>query len=220
MNQFSSASEHEEDDRSSENELRDDDSFLAVAVVAMASSRHYIRRDPQPMLNSRLTDNEFIRWPDYTEVQPLIEEHSYKYRPWFDNCIGIIDGTHVPFVPREDNSEAWVNRKGVHSQNVLAACSFNMKFTYMLAGYEGSCHDAIMLEEAIAFHGFPIPPHDGVPIGGHVDVNADVVLADGADDAGLSTGRQQDASTRGAMNQLREVLADEMWDRYQRFPWY
>jgi hypothetical protein len=28
----------------------------------------------------------------------------------------------------------------------------------MLAGYEGSCHDARMLDEAIAFHGFPIPP--------------------------------------------------------------
>ena len=58
----------------------------------------------------------------------------------------------------EDNSKAWINRKGANSQNVLAACSFDMKFTYMLAGYEGSCHDARMLEEAIAFHGFPIPP--------------------------------------------------------------
>ena len=28
--------------------------------------------------------DEFIRPPDYTAVQPLIEEHSYKYRPWFD----------------------------------------------------------------------------------------------------------------------------------------
>ncbi|GMN67048.1 hypothetical protein TIFTF001_036110 [Ficus carica] len=59
--------------------------------------------------------------------------------------------------------------------------------------------------------------------GRHVDVNADVVLADGAngaDDAGPSIGSQQDASTSGAMNQRREVLADEMWDIYQRFPLY
>ena len=59
-----------------------------------------------------------------------------------------------------------------------------------------------------------------VPVGGHVDVNVDVMLADGADDAGPSTGRQQDASRRGVMNQLREVLADDMWDRYRRFPLY
>ncbi|GMN46272.1 hypothetical protein TIFTF001_015458 [Ficus carica] len=138
--------------------------------------------------------DEFIRPPDYNEVQPLIDEHSYKYRPWFDN--------------------------------VLATCSFNMKFTYMLASYEGSCNDARMLEEAITFHGFPIPPPginnypmekqvmipvtcaivhnfvrmvqvgdpifgeyaaDGVLVVGHVDVNADVMLADGIDDAGPST---------------------------------
>ena len=28
--------------------------------------------------------DEFIRPPDYTSVQPLIQEHGYKYRPWFD----------------------------------------------------------------------------------------------------------------------------------------
>ena len=28
--------------------------------------------------------DEFIRPPDYTAVQPLIQEHGYKYRPWFD----------------------------------------------------------------------------------------------------------------------------------------
>ena len=72
-------------------------------------------------------------------------------------CIGSIDGTHIPCVPLRENSDAWYNRKGFHSQNVLAACSFDMRFTYMLAGYEGSCHEAGMLEEVIAFHDFPIP---------------------------------------------------------------
>ena len=41
---------------------------------------------------------------------------------------------------------------------------------------------------------------DGVHVGGHVDVNADYILADGIDDIGPSTGRHQDASRRGAMN--------------------
>ncbi|GMN28269.1 hypothetical protein TIFTF001_046216 [Ficus carica] len=101
----------------------------------------------------------------------------------------------------------------------LINCTSHLFIRYeiykMLASYEGSCHDARMLEEAIAFHGFPIPPPSG-----HVDVNADVELPDGADDAGLSIGSQQDALTSGAMNQRREVLADEMWDIYQQFPWY
>ncbi|GMN69497.1 hypothetical protein TIFTF001_038546 [Ficus carica] len=73
-------------------------------------------------------------------------------------CIGAIDGTHVPCVPIRENADTWINRKGHHSQNILAACSFDMRFTYMLARYEGSCHNARMLEETIAFYGFPIPP--------------------------------------------------------------
>ena len=59
-----------------------------------------------------------------------------------------------------------------------------------------------------------------MPVGGHVDVNANYILADEINDTGLSKGRQQDASRRGAMNQLRDVLADDMWDRYHQNPWY
>ncbi|GMN43694.1 hypothetical protein TIFTF001_012887 [Ficus carica] len=152
--------------------------------------------------------DEFIRPPDYTTVQSLIIEHEGKYRPC---CIGAIDGTHVPCVPRRENADGWINRKGFHSQNILAACSFDMKFTYMLAGYEGSCHDARMLDEAIAYHGFPIPPP-----GRSDDVNDDYVLDEGIDDTGPSTGTDQ----HGSMNQLRERMADAMWERYQSYPWY
>ncbi|GMN31825.1 hypothetical protein TIFTF001_046550 [Ficus carica] len=53
--------------------------------------------------------DEFIRTPDYTSVQPLIQEHGYKYRPWFDGCIGAIDGTHIPCVPPSENADAWIN---------------------------------------------------------------------------------------------------------------
>ena len=51
---------------------------------------------------------------------------------------------------------------------------------------------------------------DGVPVGGHVDVNVDVELPKGADDAGPSIRSQQDASTQYVMNQRREVMADKM----------
>ncbi|GMN58186.1 hypothetical protein TIFTF001_027275 [Ficus carica] len=65
---------------------------------------------------------------------------------------------YVPAFGRDNFPLVLYSVAGYHSQNVLAACLFDMKFTYMLAGYEGSCHDARMLEEAIAFHGFPKPP--------------------------------------------------------------
>ncbi|GMN57698.1 hypothetical protein TIFTF001_026800 [Ficus carica] len=48
------------------------------------------------------------------------------------------------------------------------------------------------------------------------DVNEDYVLDEGIDDTGPSTGTDQ----HGSMNQLRERMADAMWERYQSYPWY
>ena len=36
------------------------------------------------------------------------------------------------------------------TQNVLAAISFDLKFTYVLAGWEGSAHDSCVLNDAFA----------------------------------------------------------------------
>ena len=43
-------------------------------------------------------------------------------------------------------------------QNVLAAISFDLKFIYVLAGWEGSAHDSHVLNDAFARPGgFSIP---------------------------------------------------------------
>ena len=41
-------------------------------------------------------------------------------------------------------------RKDGTTQNVLAAISFDLKFTYVLAGWEGSAHDSRVLNDAFA----------------------------------------------------------------------
>ena len=61
---------------------------------------------------------------------------------------------------------------------------------------------------------------DCVTVSGTVDVNADYVLNDGIDGEGPSTGPQQHDSSREAMNQIRDHIADDMWERYQASPWY
>ena len=49
-------------------------------------------------------------------------------------------------------------RKDGTTQNVLAAISFDLKFTYVLAGCEGSTHDSRVLNDAFARPGgFSIP---------------------------------------------------------------
>ena len=49
-------------------------------------------------------------------------------------------------------------RKDETMQNVLAAISFDLKFTYVLAGWEDSAHDSCVLNDAFARPGgFSIP---------------------------------------------------------------
>jgi hypothetical protein len=50
-------------------------------------------------------------------------------------------------------------RHGYTSQNVLAICDFDMRFTFVVAGWAGSAHDTRILKHALAtFASFPVPP--------------------------------------------------------------
>ena len=67
-----------------------------------------------------------------------------KFMPYFKDCIGAIDGTHIPVTPPASEFIPFSNRKGYTSQNVLAACNFNMEFIYLLVGAEGSMADGAL----------------------------------------------------------------------------
>jgi hypothetical protein len=61
------------------------------------------------------------------------------------DCIGAIDGTHVlARVPRNQRV-AFLGRKHTTTQNILAVVDFDLRYTYVLAGWEGSAHDALTL---------------------------------------------------------------------------
>lgn len=78
------------------------------------------------------------------------------YWPYFENCIGAIDGTHIPVTVNEDEAAPYRNRKGTLSQNVMVACDFDLSFTYASSGWEGSASDAGVLNSAIQ-SGFRVP---------------------------------------------------------------
>ncbi|KAL2541559.1 putative harbinger transposase-derived nuclease [Abeliophyllum distichum] len=79
--------------------------------------------------------------------------------PYFQDCIGAIDGTHVKAVFPASERLHLIGRKGYPSQNVLAACDFNMCFTFVLPGTTGNVHDSRILARAIhsADINFPQP---------------------------------------------------------------
>lgn len=67
----------------------------------------------------------------------------------FKDCIGAIDGTHIPAMVKGRDVSSYRNRHGKISQNVLAACNFDLEFIYVLSGWEGSAHDSKVLSDAL-----------------------------------------------------------------------
>lgn len=91
-----------------------------------------------------------------TPCHPRIANNT-KYKEYFKDCVGALDGTHFAAWVPESQAPPYRNRKGWLSQNVLAICDFGLEFTYILAGWEGCAHDSRVLEDAITNGGMQVP---------------------------------------------------------------
>ena len=63
--------------------------------------------------------------------------------------MGAIDCTHVRVKVPSAEAIRYRGRKDFPTQNVLVACSFDLKFTYVLPGWEGTASDSRILKEAL-----------------------------------------------------------------------
>ncbi|KAK9135797.1 hypothetical protein Syun_015127 [Stephania yunnanensis] len=86
--------------------------------------------------------------------------HDERYMPYFKDFIGCIDGTHIVACVPEADQMRYRGRKTFTSFNVMAACDFDMCFTFISAGWEGSAHDSRIFLHAINTPSlnFPKPP--------------------------------------------------------------
>jgi hypothetical protein len=98
----------------------------------------------------------FVRHAANAPLESRISEDP-RYFPFFDNCDGALDGTHISAVLPERLHGPFRNRKKVISQNVLGVCNFDAVFIYALAGWEGSAHDGRVLSDA-KLKGLPMRP--------------------------------------------------------------
>ncbi|CEO96901.1 DDE Tnp4 domain-containing protein [Plasmodiophora brassicae] len=80
--------------------------------------------------------SDVISLPDPGRIPGEIRRNR-KWYPYFKDCLGALDGTHIPCRPPKDRERPFRNRKSFVSQNVLAVCSFNLRFLYVLAGPAG-----------------------------------------------------------------------------------
>ncbi|KAK8938373.1 hypothetical protein KSP39_PZI010984 [Platanthera zijinensis] len=83
-----------------------------------------------------------------------------RYMPYFKDCIGAIDGTHVDACVPVDDQVRYIGRHGTPTQNIMAICDFDMCFTYVVPGWEGSAHDSRIFQRAVNDPSceFPHPP--------------------------------------------------------------
>jgi hypothetical protein len=95
---------------------------------------------------------------EFACVHPRLQ--SPRFSPFFDNCIGAIDGSHIPVVVPTTKVVQYTGRHGYTSQNVMAVCDFDIRFTFVVAGWPGSVHDMRVFKDAIGKYGdrFPHPP--------------------------------------------------------------
>lgn len=98
------------------------------------------------MLVSKEFYQRYVRLPENT-VPPEIANDPKLY-PFFKDCRGAIDGSHIDSRMPSEEISASQNWKGGVTQSVLAACTFNMLFCYVLSGWEGSAADGKVFEAA------------------------------------------------------------------------
>lgn len=70
----------------------------------------------------------FLRPPDHNQVHQKILDNP-KFYPFFKNCIGVIDGSHIPIYISPEKASPFRNRKNTLSINVMVACDFDLNFT-------------------------------------------------------------------------------------------
>ncbi|XP_057773675.1 protein ALP1-like [Salvia miltiorrhiza] len=77
---------------------------------------------------------------------------------WFKGCLGALDGTYINVTVSNNDKPRYRTWKGQISTNVLGVCDRDMKFVYILSGWEGSAADSRILRDALNRpHGLKVP---------------------------------------------------------------
>ncbi|KAL5482398.1 hypothetical protein ACEPAI_8992 [Sanghuangporus weigelae] len=134
--------------------------FLSMATTGMTNreaqnrfqrSADTISKTIHKIINilvSPVIYNVYVRLPRDTDDTPPEIEDNKKLYPYLRDCLGALDCTHIHAHVLAEDRPRYRNRKGFISQNVLAVVSFDMRFMYVLSGWEGSAADSTILDDA------------------------------------------------------------------------
>ncbi|XP_066311397.1 uncharacterized protein [Miscanthus floridulus] len=96
----------------------------------------------------------FLNLPTSNQTHPKI---AMDPRFWsFFRIVLVLSTAHMCLSQLQKRKPPYRNRKGTLSQNVMVAYDFNLNFTFISCGWEGSASDAGVLQSAIS-KGFQVP---------------------------------------------------------------
>ncbi|KAK3207115.1 hypothetical protein Dsin_021161 [Dipteronia sinensis] len=103
----------------------------------------------------------------FVKPTPVPDDCTDSRWRWFKGCLGALDGTYIEVTVPESDKPRYRTRKWHIATNVLGACTHDLKFVYVLSGWEGSSTDSRVLQDAITRHnGFKVIiiwPMRGIP---------------------------------------------------------
>ena len=82
----------------------------------------------------------YIKCPTGEELKRAVARFEEKWG--FPQCVGAIDGSHVPIAAPELNHTDYFNRKGWYSMIIQAIVDQDYIFLDIRVGWPGSVHDA------------------------------------------------------------------------------
>ena len=102
----------------------------------MILNRNYF----QSSLNIMIYKMTLLPLPKFQIVTSLIYvlfyERTFFYHIYLYDCIGAIDSTNVRVSLLVDEQIPYIGRKGYSTQNIMAACGFDMLFTFIWLGWK------------------------------------------------------------------------------------
>ncbi|KAL0014537.1 hypothetical protein SO802_001606 [Lithocarpus litseifolius] len=107
---------------------------IRVIEDRLQHSTETVDRQIKEILRAICRLGKFIIRPSQSnEVHPRIANNT-KFFPYFKKCIGTIDGTYISAWAPTSKLVSYKNRKATITHNIMCACDFDMKFTFVYTG--------------------------------------------------------------------------------------
>ncbi|MED6181707.1 hypothetical protein PIB30_118851 [Stylosanthes scabra] len=95
----------------------------------------------------------------FVKSTPVEEDCTNPTWKKFKGCLGALDGTYIEVTVPESDKSRYRTRKGKVCTNVLGVCNRDLRFVYVLSGWERSASDSRVLRDAITRRNSLKVPH-------------------------------------------------------------